>query len=64
MNDMERLNEMLRNSKEDAPVSIKMFREFLDNYFAHLCWKVTLNTRLLWVILAAIMGLAVANMVK
>ena len=64
MNDMEKFKEKLRDTKEDAPVSIKIFKEFFDNHFAHLCWKVTLNTRLLWVILAAIMGLAVANMVK
>uniref|UniRef100_A0A6H1ZTE6 Uncharacterized protein n=1 Tax=viral metagenome TaxID=1070528 RepID=A0A6H1ZTE6_9ZZZZ len=61
MNELDRFKEKLSNSKEDAPVSNKIFREFLNNHFTHLAWDVSLVKKLAWVILAAILASALAN---
>jgi len=60
MND--RLKKMLEGTKEDTPVSCGMFKEFLDNHFYHLKKDVKDNRKLLWVILASIIGAAIATL--
>ena len=62
MKDYDRLQEMLKNTKEDTPVSCGMFREFLDNHFKSLKGEVKLNSRLLWAILIAIIGAVIVNL--
>lgn len=64
MNDYDRLKRMLEGTKEDAPVSCSMFREFLDNHFAHLKQDVAINRRLSLLILGAIIASAVAVLFK
>lgn len=58
----DRLKKMLEGTKEDAPVSCGMFREFLGNHFWHLKKDVANNRKLLWLILAAIIGASIANL--
>ena len=61
MNDTDRLKKMLEDSKEDAPVSVKMFREFIDNHYTHLKIQTLRNTKLLWIILGVIIAAALAD---
>ncbi len=59
MNDKDRLAEMLSNSKEDAPVAVSMFKEFLYNHFNHLKWQVSQIRWLTLTILAALIAIIV-----
>uniref|UniRef100_A0A6M3KIX9 Uncharacterized protein n=1 Tax=viral metagenome TaxID=1070528 RepID=A0A6M3KIX9_9ZZZZ len=59
MNNLNELEKLLENSKEDAPVSAKTFHIFLTNHFAHLRWQVGLNTKLLTIILGIVLAAAV-----
>jgi len=62
MNDLDRFKEKMSNcEKEDAPVSHKVFLEFINNHFTHLRWQVSLNTKLLWLILGALIASTIAD---
>ena len=61
MDERERLDKMLEGTKEDAPVSVKLFSKFIDNHFLHLHIQVSRNTKLLWVILGTILGATIAD---
>lgn len=60
----DRLREMLKDTKEDTPVSCGMFREFLDNHFAHLKRDVLMNKRLSYFILGAILTAIIVNLFR
>ena len=53
------LSKMLENTKEDAPLPVSLFRKFLTNDFAHLKWQVSLNTKLLFIVLGIVIAAAV-----
>ena len=61
MDERERLQKLLEGTKEDAPISGKLFSKFIDNHFIHLHIQVSRNTKLLWLILIAIIGVALAD---
>jgi len=61
MTDQDRLDELFKDTKEDAPVPVSVFKEFIYNHFAHLKWQVALNTKLSWIILVAIIGAVIVN---
>ena len=61
MDERERLKELFKDTKEDAPISGKLFEKFLTNHFIHLHWQVSRNTKLLWIILAAIIVSSIAG---
>jgi len=61
MDERERLDKLLEGTKEDAPVSGKLFSNFLTNHFLHLHEQVSRNTKLLWIILVAIIASAIAG---
>ena len=61
MDERERLEKLLENTKEDAPVSGKLFEKFINNHFLHLRIQVNRNTKLLWVVLGAIIAAAIAE---
>ena len=61
MDERERLDKLLEGTKEDSPVSGKIFSKFIDNHFVHLHTQVSRNTKLLWIILATIIGVALAD---
>uniref|UniRef100_A0A6M3INK8 Uncharacterized protein n=1 Tax=viral metagenome TaxID=1070528 RepID=A0A6M3INK8_9ZZZZ len=61
MSEQDRLQKMLNGTKEDAPFSCGMFREFRDNHFNHLKSDVMMNRKLLWVILGAIIAASIVD---
>ena len=61
MDERDRLEKLLEDTKEDAPVSGKIFKTFVFNHFAHLNQRVSYNTKLLYLVLAAIITAALAG---
>ena len=61
MTDQDKLDELFKDTKEDAPVSTKVFKQFLTNHFVHLCWDVAYLKKLVWIILVAIIGAVIVN---
>ena len=61
MDERERLEKLLEDTKEDAPISGKLFKMFIFNHFAHLHQRVSYNTKLLYLVLAAIIAAALAG---
>lgn len=63
-NNLDKFLEKLDEEKEDHPVSNKVFKEFLNNHFRHLLFQTDQNTKLSWLILAGIIGTAIAVLIK